>query len=111
MPKCVLHNQNRWFFFHQLAAAAGEMTTDDVFFGAVPAPFGFGLWTAHVTPNILGATTVVMERFSADEALRIMERERVTVLSCVSTQFVMMLNSPEVEQPRPHLAAVHVHRR
>ncbi len=98
MPKCVLHNQNRWFFFHQLAAAAGEMTTDDVFFGAVPAPFGFGLWTAHVTPNILGATTVVMERFSADEALRIIERERVTVLSCVSTQFVMMLNSPEVEQ-------------
>ena len=60
MPKCVLHNQNRWLFFHQLAVAAGEMTSDDVFFGAVPAPFGFGLWTAHVTPNILGSTTVVM---------------------------------------------------
>ena len=98
MPKCVLHNQNRWFFFHQLAVAAGEMTSDDVFFGAVPAPFGFGLWTAHVTPNILGSTTVVMERFDADEALRLIERERVTVLSCVSTQFLMMLNSPEVEQ-------------
>jgi acyl-CoA synthetase len=98
MPKCVMHNQNRWFFFHQLAVAAGEMTSDDVFFGAVPAPFGFGLWTAHVTPNILGSTTVVMERFDADEALALIERERVTVLSCVSTQFLMMLNSPDVEQ-------------
>ena len=98
MPKCVMHNQNRWFFFHQLAVAAGEMTSDDVFFGAVPAPFGFGLWTAHVTPNLLGSTAVVMERFDADEALALIERERVTVLSCVSTQFLMMLNSPEVEQ-------------
>jgi acyl-CoA synthetase len=98
MPKCVMHNQNRWFFFHQLAVAAGEMTSDDVFFGAVPAPFGFGLWTAHVTPNILGSTTVVTDRFDADKALRLIERERVTVLSCVSTQFLMMLNSPEVEQ-------------
>lgn len=98
MPKCVMHNQNRWFFFHQLAVAAGEMTSEDVFFGAVPAPFGFGLWTAHVTPNLLGSTTVVMERFDADEALTLIERERVTVLSCVSTQFLMMLNSPDVEQ-------------
>jgi len=98
MPKCVLHNQNRWMFFHQLAVAAGDMTTDDVFFGAVPAPFGFGLWTAHFTPNLLGSTTVVMERFDADEALALIERERVTVLSCVSTQFLMMLNSPAVER-------------
>jgi acyl-CoA synthetase len=97
MPKCVMHNQNRWFFFHQLAAAAGAMTGDDVFFGAVPAPFGFGLWTAHFTPNILGATTVVTERFDATRALELIERERVTVLACVSTQFLMMLNAPEVE--------------
>jgi acyl-CoA synthetase len=97
MPKCVMHNQNRWMFFHQLAVEAGDMTEDDVFFGAVPAPFGFGIWTAHVTPNVLGATTVVTERFDADEALRLIESERVTVLACVSTQFLMMLNSPEVE--------------
>jgi acyl-CoA synthetase len=97
MPKCVMHNQNRWMFFHQLAVEAGDMTPDDVFFGAVPAPFGFGIWTAHVTPNVLGATTVVTERFDADEALRIIEEQRVTVLACVSTQFLMMLNSPAVE--------------
>ena len=34
LPKCVLHNQNRWMFFHQLAAEAGRFTGDDVFFSA-----------------------------------------------------------------------------
>ena len=98
MPKCVVHSQNRWMFFHQLARRAAGMTSDDVFFGAIPAPFGFGLWTAHFTPNLLGSTTVVSERFDADRTLELIERERVTVLSCVSTQFVMMLNSPHLEE-------------
>jgi acyl-CoA synthetase len=74
------------------------MTTDDVFLSAIPAPFGFGLWTSHVTPAVLGAPTVVRERFDADEVIRAIERERVTVLACVSTQFLMMLKSPIVEQ-------------
>ncbi len=56
LPKCVMHNQNRWMYFHQLAAAAGRFTRDDVFFSALPAPFGFGIWTAHVTPAVLGCT-------------------------------------------------------
>jgi acyl-CoA synthetase len=98
LPKCVMHNQNRWMYFHQLAAAAGQFTHDDVFFSALPAPFGFGIWTSHVTPTVLGCTTVVQERFDADAALRAIERERVNVLACVSTQFLMMLNSPELER-------------
>jgi acyl-CoA synthetase len=98
MPKCVVHTQNRWMYFHQLAADAGEMTGDDVFLSAIPAPFGFGIWTAHVTPAVLGVPTVVHERFDADDAIRAIERERVTVLACVSTQFLMMLKSPVIEQ-------------
>ncbi|HXY92364.1 MAG TPA: class I adenylate-forming enzyme family protein [Acidimicrobiia bacterium] len=98
LPKCVMHNQNRWMFFHQLASAAGRFTAHDVFFSALPAPFGFGLWTSHVTPAVLGCTTVVQERFDAADALRAIERERVSVLACVSTQFLMMLNVPELER-------------
>ncbi|MEI7622691.1 MAG: class I adenylate-forming enzyme family protein [Actinomycetes bacterium] len=99
LPKCVMHTQNRWFYFHQLAAAAGDFGHDEVFFGALPAPFGFGLWTAHFTPAALGVPTVVMDRFDADEALDLIERERVTVLCCVSTQFIMLLNA-QAERPR-----------
>jgi acyl-CoA synthetase len=99
LPKCVMHTQNRWFYFHQLAARAGRFADDEVFFGALPAPFGFGLWTAHFTPAILGCPTVVMEKFDAHAALDLIEAERVTVLCCVSTQFIMLLNA-QAEKPR-----------
>jgi acyl-CoA synthetase len=94
LPKCVMHTQNRWVYFHQLAVAAAELTPDDVFMSVIPAPFGFGLWTAHVTPLLLGAPTVVMRRFTAADAIGLIERQRVTVLAAVSTQFIMMLNEP-----------------
>lgn len=94
LPKCVLHTQNRWRYFHRLAAEFGDLTADDVFFGAVPAPFGFGLWTSHFTPLMLGATTVVAQRFRADRAIEAMREHHVTVLCCVSTQFLMILNDP-----------------
>lgn len=99
LPKCVMHNQNRWMYFHRLAVEAGGFGEDEVFLSVLPAPFGFGLWTAHFTPAALGAPTIVMERFDADVALDLIESERVTVLCCVSTQFIMMLNA-QSERPR-----------
>ncbi|GLY24636.1 class I adenylate-forming enzyme family protein [Micromonospora sp. NBRC 101691] len=93
MPKCVVHNQNRWMYYHRLAVEAGALTGDDVFLTLIPAPYGFAQWTANFTPTLLGAPTVVMPRFSATGALELIERERVTVLCCVSTQFIMMLNA------------------
>ena len=94
MPKCVMHHQNRWMYFHRKAVEHGALTSDDVFCAAVPAPFGFGVWTSHVTPLVLGATAVTFERFDAAEVLALVERERVTVLCCVSTQFIMLLGEP-----------------
>ena len=99
LPKCVMHTQNRWFYFHKCAAEAGKFGSDEVFMGAVPAPFGFGMWTAHFSPAVLGVPTVILERFDADVALDLIERERVTVLCCVSTQFIMLLNA-QAERPR-----------
>jgi acyl-CoA synthetase len=95
LPKCVMHAQNRWMYFHQLAVEAGDLTADDIWLSALPSPFGFGIWTAHVTPAILGCATVLVERFSPDEVLSLIERHRVTVLACVSTQFIMLLNAGE----------------
>ncbi|WCO67819.1 class I adenylate-forming enzyme family protein [Iamia majanohamensis] len=97
LPKCVVHTQNRWRYFHQKAVAHGALTSEDVVLAAVPAPFGFGLWTSHVTPLLLGAPTVLLERFTPEQAGAAIERERVTVLCCVSTQFIMMLTTPGLE--------------
>jgi acyl-CoA synthetase len=94
LPKCVAHTQNRWVYFHQLAVDAGDLSGDDVFCSAIPSPFGFGLWTAHFTPTLLGAPTYQQRRFQAEELLALLAERRVTVLSAVSTQFIMLLNSP-----------------
>jgi acyl-CoA synthetase len=101
LPKCVMHTQSRWFSFHPWAVDAAALTDREVFFSAIPTPFGFGLWTAHFTPAILGCPTVLQERFDAGAALDLIERYRVTVLACVSTQFILMLNEQKVRPRDP----------
>jgi acyl-CoA synthetase len=93
MPKCVMHHQDRWLYFHELAVEAGELRPDDVFMSVIPAPFGFGLWTAHFTPALLGAPCVLMERFTPEGMIAEIERRRVSVLAAVSTQFIMLLDA------------------
>jgi acyl-CoA synthetase len=96
MPKVVVHDQDRWYAFHALAVETGALDSSDVFMSVVPAPFGFGIWTSHVTPAVLGVPTVVSPRFSAEETLALIEQHEVSVLAAVSTQFVMLLESPEL---------------
>jgi len=97
MPKCVIHDQARWFGFHDFAVEAGALSKDDVFMSVVPAPFGFGIWTAHVTPTLLGVTTVLLPVFDADAAIELIQHQRVSVLAAVSTQFIMMLESQSMK--------------
>ena len=91
LPKCVVHTQNRWRYFHQKAVANGVLTSDDVFLPVIPTPFGFGLWTTHTTPIFLGATAIILERFTPAAACEAIARHKVTVLCCVSTQLTMLM--------------------
>ena len=91
LPKCVVHTQNRWYYFHQKAVANGQLTSDDIFLPVIPTPFGFGLWTSHSTPIYLGATAVILERFTARATWEAIARHKVTVLCCVSTQLTMLM--------------------
>jgi len=94
MPKCVVHTQNRWHYFHLKAVANGELTRDDVFLPVIPTPFGFGIWTSHTTPIHLGATAVRMEKFDPVATCAAIAHYQVTVLCCVSTQLAMILANP-----------------
>ncbi len=91
LPKCVVHTQNRWHYFHQKAVVNGLLTSDDIFLPVIPMPFGFGIWTSHTTPIYLGATAVIMHRFNASAACEAIARHKVTVLCCVSTQLTMLM--------------------
>ncbi len=94
LPKLVMHHQDRWMYFHQLAVEAGGLNGDDVFCSAIPSPFGFGLWTAHFTPALLGGPTHVQARFDAEALVALLETEEVSVLAAVTTQLIMLLNTP-----------------
>lgn len=94
LPKCVVHTQNRWYYFHQKAVANGLLTAADVFLPVIPMPFGFGIWTSHTTPIYLGAATVILQRFTAKAACAAIARHHVTVLCCVSSQLTMLLAEP-----------------
>lgn len=95
LPKMVMQFENRWFAYHWMAIDAGDLSESDVFMCLIPAPYGFAQWTGKFTPTILGAKTVLMGRFNAEDCLAAIERHRVTVLMCVSTHFIMLLNSPD----------------
>ena len=71
--------------------------------------FGIGTETVYLSPaplyhaaplrfsmamHRLGATAVVMERFDPEQALRLIERHRVTVSQWVPTMFIRMLKLP-----------------
>ena len=96
MPKRVRQFQNRWFYYHQLVSQSIELRGSDVFMSVLPAALGFGLWSAHFVPAIAGVPVVLTDHFSVGKTLRAIEQQRVTILCCVTTQLVMMLNSEQM---------------
>lgn len=93
LPKCVMQTQNRWHYFHAKAVEHGRLVPGETWMSLVPAPFGFGLWTAHVSPTLLGVPCVVQPRFDAAAACAAIAEHRVRVLCAVSSQFVMLLEA------------------
>ena len=83
----------------------------DVFSARCPRPSASGCGPRTSRRRSSAAPTVLRERFDADGGIELIEGTRVTVLACVSTQFVMMLNSQASDGPRPEQPARHVHRR
>jgi acyl-CoA synthetase len=96
LPKCVMHTQNSKLYMAYQACEVAQLGADEVVVGMAPVPFGFGLFTTHFLPAVLGAPAVITDRFTAASAIALIERERATVLVCVSTQFKMMLNEPDI---------------
>jgi acyl-CoA synthetase len=94
MPKVVTQTQARWMRFFEHAVDCGDLGPSETFMSVIPAPFGFGLWTAHVAPIVSGRPCVVLPRFDVPTMAALIEQEQVTVLMCVSTQFRMLLNHP-----------------
>jgi len=77
-----------------------------------PAPLYHAAPNAYVlSTQFVGGTVVVMERFDAMAALRLIEQHRVTHSQWVPTMFVRMLKLPEAERRQfdltSHQVAIH----
>jgi acyl-CoA synthetase (AMP-forming)/AMP-acid ligase II len=81
------------------------MGPDTVYLSPAPlshsAPLRFSMTVQRV-----GGTVVVMERFDAEEALRLIERRRVTHAQFVPAMFVKMLRLPEEARRRYDLSSL-----
>ena len=58
----------------------------------------FGMYDGALMMPLAGTRMVLMERFDADEALRLVEAERCTLIHGFDTHFTDLLNSSELER-------------
>ena len=76
-----------------------RMSADTIYLSTSPLYHAAPLRWAMAVQQI-GGTVIVMERFDAEEALRLIERHRVTHATFVPTHFVRMLKLPEAARHR-----------
>ncbi len=73
-------------------------TEDDVFIGILPMSHSYGCGALLVQPFLLGATLVILDRFSAERAFALIEKERVTLQLGSPAHYIMELGSQAREQ-------------
>jgi long-chain acyl-CoA synthetase len=93
-----------------LLTAVFGMDASSVYLSPAPLYHSAPLFYSMSTMR-LGGTVVVMEQFDPEEALRLIERHRVTVSQWVPTMFVRMLKLPEAVRTNydlsSHKTAIH----
>ena len=82
------------FANHSWAEPVMGLTPDDVVLVAVPLAHSLGLNGALLAPLLIGATIVILERFTPEAVFSAIKRNRVTVLPAVATIFRRLLNAP-----------------
>jgi non-ribosomal peptide synthetase component E (peptide arylation enzyme) len=96
-PKGVLHCFNTTLSTCETFNRELAVTENEVMLDYLPVGLNWGYMTL-VQAGMAGARVVLMERFSADGALELIENERVTYIPTAPASIVAMLNSPALAQ-------------
>jgi fatty-acyl-CoA synthase len=69
-----------------------EAHSEDIFIGFLPMSHSYGCGAILIQPLLLRASAILMERFEAEAALRIIEKERVTLQLAAPVHYILELN-------------------
>lgn len=72
-----------------------DATEDDVLIGFLPMAHSYGCGALLMQPVVLGATVVVLDRFSPRVAFELIQKERVTVQPAAPAHYLMELDAPQ----------------
>ncbi len=96
-PKCVVHTQNSTLTACALQMKYHHLGRDDVFLLFLPVGLNWGLFMVLQT-FLAGVKLVMLDTFSAAEALRLIHEERVTYFPTAPTGLIALLNHPELDR-------------
>lgn len=97
-PKMVLRTPNVFLTLGQHIVERARLRADDIVLAVAPVNQGTGYSVAIVASVICGCCNVLLDRFDADAALALIERESVTVAVGVPTHMIKMMNSPKLPE-------------
>jgi len=93
-PKAVMHTHQALSYKAFAMIAVHELTPDDVVLMPAPLAHVSGLQNGVFVPGAAGMGTVLMAQWGPDDALDLIERERVTFMVGPPTFFIAMINAP-----------------
>ncbi|MDP2645142.1 MAG: AMP-binding protein [Desulfobacterales bacterium] len=83
-------------YYARMYAQACRLSADDICGNFVPAPTGPNV-LSNMSAPLVGAKIVMLERFKANDALRLIEKERITIVGVVPTMLSLMIDDPDFE--------------
>ncbi len=96
-PKGAMQSHRAVYLNCALTATMHVRTERDTVVTALPAPHVYGNVVINST-LMAGGTVVLMSRFDAGDALRLVAAHRATLFEGVPTMYAMMLAHPDLEQ-------------
>ena len=67
-------------------------SADDIFIGFLPMSHSYGCGSILIQPILLQATVVLMDKFEAEKAFALIEREKITLQLAAPAHYIMELN-------------------
>jgi fatty-acyl-CoA synthase len=71
-----------------------DATEEDVFIAFLPMSHSYGCGSLLVQPLLLGATLVLLDKFSPERAFQLIQAERATLQLAAPAHYIMELESP-----------------